>query len=110
MIPQPLVIWNDASEGGRASRTRGYEAPLAWLEKSRPLLSKRAYRGYRATVLAYYMSRHRPIRALIDIICGWTHAGVSGRTTMRQLARAFLPRRFYRWMVNRFVAIRGRQS
>lgn len=106
MLDRPLTIWNDQAEAGRTSRTPGYAAPLAWLARARPLLGQRAYRGYRATVLAYYMARYRPLTAAVDLARGWV-AGVPARVVLRQALRAYLPRRAYRWLVDRAVGWRG---
>jgi glycosyltransferase involved in cell wall biosynthesis len=108
MLPEPLTVWVDASEADRTSRHAGHEAPMAWLERTRPLLTPRAEMGYRATVLAYYLSAARPTLALRYILQGWWSAGVPGRIAARQLARSFVPRRAYRRLVNGFVALRGR--
>lgn len=108
MIEEPLVVWNDISEAGRASRTSGHEAPLKWLERSRHLLTRKAYLGYRATVLAYYLAGDHPMRTAKDLFVGCAVAGVSWKVTLRQIARAYLPRNTYRSLVNRFVAARGK--
>jgi hypothetical protein len=110
MIEQPLAVWNDAAEGGRTSRTPGYEAPLDWLERSRPLLSRKAYLGYRATVLAYYLARAKPWTALLDLFLGWLLAGVPLKVVLRHTLRAYLPRRGYREVVDLFVKVAGRNS
>lgn len=107
MIDEPLAIWNDASGENRLSHVGGSEAPLRWLEKWRPHLSKRAERGYRATVLAYFLARRHPMLALRDLAAGWALAGVPSRIVLRQLLRCVLPRGAYRRLVNAFVAARG---
>jgi glycosyltransferase involved in cell wall biosynthesis len=109
MIEEPLVIWSDVTEVGRTSRTKGYEAPIEWLDRSRPLLSRSAELGYRSTVLAYYLARHRPVTAAKDLLVGWALAGVPAKVTLRQAARAFLPRAAYRKLVNSFVGTRGQR-
>jgi glycosyltransferase involved in cell wall biosynthesis len=108
MLPEPLTVWVDLSEANMTSRHGGWEAPQKWLEHAQPWLSTRAIRGYRATVLAYYMSGDRPLTALQYILSGWLRAGVPLRTTARHLARAFVPRKTYRRLVNTYVAWRGR--
>lgn len=108
MLPDPLTVWVDQSEVNRTSRHSGWEAPQQWLERAEPWLSERAIRGYRATVLAYYMSGDKPFSALRYIFAGWLRAGVPARITARHLARAFVPRRAYRRLVNTYVALRGR--
>jgi glycosyltransferase involved in cell wall biosynthesis len=110
MIEEPLSVWVDVAESDRASRASGYEELLAWLKRSEALLTRRARLGYRATVLAYYIGWSRPLTVLKDLLVGWLVAGVPLRVTLRQLARAFLPRRAYRRLVDGFVAIRGMPS
>ena len=106
MLDRPLTIWTDRGEAGRTSRTPGYRAPLAWLDRIGPLLSTRARRGYRATVLAYYMARYRPLTAAYDLARGWG-VGVPARVVARHALRAYLPRDTYRWLVDRVVDRRG---
>lgn len=108
MLPDPLTIWVDQSEANRTSRHGGWEAPEQWLAQAEPWLSPRAIRGYRATVLAYYLRGDKPLTALRYILTGWLRAGVPAKITARQLARAFVPRKTYRRMVNSYVALRGR--
>ena len=63
MIDQPLTIWLDATEAGRTSYVKGYETSLDWLDRCGHMLTTRARRGYRATVLAYHMAPVRPVRS-----------------------------------------------
>jgi len=108
-ITEPLTIWVDQTEVGRTSRVKGYEAPLKWLEYARPLLSKNAVLGYRATVLFYYMAKAKPLTALKDLLKGWLIAGVPTRVIARQFLRGFLPKSFYRHLVNMFVNKAGKK-
>lgn len=108
MLPEPLTVWVDQSEANRTSRHGGWKAPSEWLERARPMLSLKAWRGYRATVLAYYLSGEKPLLALRYILAGWLLAGVPADIAARQIARSFVPRGTYRRLVNRYVALRGR--
>lgn len=110
MIEEPLTIWVDVMEGGRTSRTSGYEAPLLWLTKSKHLLTRRAELGYRATVLAYYLAKDRPFTVFKDLVAGLILARVPLRVILRQLLRSCLPREIYRKLVNGFVARRGQDN
>ena len=107
MLPQPQTVWVDVSEASRTSRHRGWEAPSRWLEHSRPLLTERAYVGYRATVLAYYLAAEKPILAFRHLLNGWLSAKIPFRIVARQVARCYVPRDLYRKLVNLFVALRG---
>jgi glycosyltransferase involved in cell wall biosynthesis len=107
MITPPQSIWTDQSEHGRTSRRPGYDAPAAWLEKTAPLMTRKAVLGYRATTLAYYMAQAKPFTALRYILEGWLRGGVSFKVTLRQVLRAFVPRGLYRRLVNLFVGVAG---
>ena len=108
MLPEPLAIWTDYADAGRTSHIQGYQQPLDWLQRSRELLTRRAYLGYRATVLAYYMARSRPFRAALDLLLGLVTAGVAPKVIARQVLRSYMPRSWYRALVGRFVAVAGR--
>jgi glycosyltransferase involved in cell wall biosynthesis len=108
MLNEPLTIWFDDTEAGRTSYVKGYETSLNWLTRAEPLLTRKAKIGYRATVLAYHMGPVKPFVAMRDLFNGWMYGGVSTRVTARQMLRAFLPRSFYRTVVNSFVAKFGR--
>lgn len=103
MIEQPLTIWLDASEAGRTSYVRGYETSLDWLDRCGHLLTNRARHGYRATVLAYHMAPIRPIATIRELFAGWWLGRVPPRVLARQLLRSYLPKSFYRSLVNQFV-------
>lgn len=103
MIEQPLTVWLDATEAGRTSYVRGYETSLDWLDRCGHMLTDRARRGYRATVLAYHMAPVRPVVALRDLIVGLFAGGVPPRVVARQLLRSYLPKPLYRSLVNVFV-------
>lgn len=107
MLPEPQSIWVDLSEQGRTSRHAGHAAPQDWLARLAPLLTRRAVRGYRATILAYYMAGERPLTAARYILEGWLLAGVPLRITLRQGLRCFLPRQTYRKLVDGVVRLRG---
>lgn len=103
MIEQPLTIWLDASEIGRTSYVRGYETSLDWLDRCGHLLTNRARHGYRATVLAYHMAPVRPVAAIPELFRGLFYGKVPARILARQLLRSYLPKSFYRSLVNQFV-------
>ena len=103
MIERALTIWLDASEVGRTSYVRGYETSLDWLERCGHMLTNRARRGYRATVLAYHMAPIRPVVALRDLVVGMLAGGVPPKVVARQVLRSYLPKPLYRSLVNGFV-------
>ncbi|SCW35933.1 Glycosyl transferase family 2 [Sphingobium faniae] len=103
MIEQPLTIWLDATEAGRTSYVKGYETSLDWLDRCGHMLTGRARRGYRATVLAYHMAPVRPVAAIRDLIVGCVAGGVPPKIIARQILRSYLPKPIYRSLVNSFV-------
>ncbi|HJT38847.1 MAG TPA: glycosyltransferase family 2 protein [Sphingobium sp.] len=103
MIDRALTIWLDASEVGRTSYVKGYETSLDWLDRCGHLLTSRARRGYRATVLAYHMAPIRPVVALRDLVVGMLAGGVPPKVVARQVLRSYLPKPLYRSLVNGFV-------
>ena len=110
MIDEPLVIWMDATEVGRTSHVSGYQSVLTWLERCSPQLTRRASLGYRATVLAYYMGRHRPWTVARDLWMGLTAGGVPPKVILRQALRAYLPRGSYRRLANVVVRLTGERT
>lgn len=110
MAEVPLVVWNDAAESGRASRTSGYQAPKAWLDRIAPILTKRAVHGYKANYLAYYVAWSEPWVAFRFLLEGLIRGGVPPRVIARQVLRCFMPRAMYRSLVNAFVRTMGLRS
>ena len=108
MIERPLTVWLDASEAGRTSYVKGYETSLDWLERCGHMLTNRARRGYRATVLAYHMAPIRPVVALRDLAMGMLAGGVPPKVVARQVLRSYLPKPLYRSLVNGFVVRFGK--
>lgn len=109
-IPEPLAIWVDETEENRTSRHGGAQAPQIWLEKNKEVLGKRATYGYRATVLAYYVAQERPFTALHYLVSGLIQGRVPAKIIARQFMRCYLPRAFYRRLVDRFVQAYSRRS
>lgn len=103
MIDQALTIWLDATEAGRTSYVKGYETSLDWLDRCGHMLTNRARRGYRATVLAYHMAPIKPVVAIKDLAIGMVAGGVPPRVIARQVLRSYLPKPLYRSLVNGFV-------
>ena len=109
MLDEPKSVWVDKSEIGRTSRTKGYTQPQNWLDQHRVLMTADEIAGYQATSLAYYWAWERPGSAMLAFYRGW-RAGVPARIIVRQIARTFLPRGFYRWAVDTFVAAFGKSN
>src|SRR3546814_11212989 len=71
---------------------KGYETSLDWLDRCGHMLTNRARRGYRATVLAYHMAPIRPVAAIKDLAVGMVAGGVPPRVIARQVPRSSLPK------------------
>src|SRR3546814_7612120 len=74
----------------------------SWLDRCGHMLTNRARRGYRATVLAYHMAPIRPVAAIKDLAVGMVAGGVPPRVIARQVLRSYLPKPLYRSLVNGF--------
>jgi glycosyltransferase involved in cell wall biosynthesis len=104
--PEPLVIWHDVVEEGRTSRATGAAHSQNFLAKHRQALTRRARRGFLVTYLAYDLAHEQPLKAFVHLAAG-AATGVPLGVVGRQFLRSFLPRGFYRKLVNRFVSIGG---
>lgn len=91
MVEEPLTIWTDMTDVDRRSRESRYDDLRDWLERLRPMLSRKAVFGYRAIVLAPRLAGSKPLAALKDIALGYFVAGVPGPVTLRFIVRAFIP-------------------
>ncbi|MCV7269130.1 glycosyltransferase family 2 protein [Mycolicibacterium doricum] len=108
MIDEPLIIWRDATEIGRTSRHSGASGLLVWLDKNQSLLTRKAFLGYRATVVAVFRPKWQFPVVARDLILGMLIARVPIRVTLRQSLRFALPRSVYRRLVDLVVRLRGR--
>ncbi len=107
MIDKPLTLWSDVSGHARLSQEPSSESPMVWLKKMRGKLPKRIERGYRVTVLANYLAHRQPFTVLRDLFIGLTLAGVPWRIVARQAVRSFMPKAFYRTLVNSYLRHNG---
>lgn len=105
MHPEALVTWVDQTEKGRVSKNGGRSQPEAWLARMESSLSRRAFLGYRATVLSQFVAQKSPCQALRYLIAAWALGGVSGAIILRQALRTFLPRQWYRSLVDFIIGI-----
>lgn len=105
MINEPLIVWMDVTDAGRTSHLTGYKPILTWLDQCGWMLTKKAYLGYRATVLAYYMGREQPLTVARDLGLGFFVAGVPLKVILRQALRSYLSKKSYRHLVNTFVKL-----
>lgn len=105
--PEALVIWSDSSVEGRTSHTTGLAPASEFLRKNDKLLGAKARKGFSVTYLAYDLAKERPAAALRALVAG-AASGVPLRVVGRQFLRAFMPRRFYRALVDSFVGALGR--
>jgi glycosyltransferase involved in cell wall biosynthesis len=64
MAPQPGAIWNDAFDPRRVSAARKGALLLPWIEEMRPLISSKAYHGYRGWHIAKGVAKTSKTRAL----------------------------------------------
>ncbi|TFV58187.1 glycosyltransferase family 2 protein [Mycobacterium sp. PS03-16] len=107
MIEEPLIIWRDVTEIGRTSRHAGASGLLSWLNRNKLLLTRKAFFGYRATVVAVFRPKWQFPVVARDLILGMLIAKVPMRVTARQSLRFALPRPVYRRLADAVVRLRG---
>lgn len=90
-IDRSLGWYDDMGSVGRVSRGRHKVRLTAWLESARPWMSEKAYRGFRANVLAAHFAKETPIASLVDIVNGVLRGGVPVKTALRRAIRAYFP-------------------
>ena len=99
-IDEPLSIWTDKTSQNRVSHVNCGSDLESWLIYSKEKISSRAYYGFRANILSYEIAATQPIRTIIDLLNGFFFGGTSINRTFHSAARAFMPRRIYRHLVD----------
>jgi hypothetical protein len=64
MVEVPGAVWRDVADPGRTSAISRCQRFGAWLERMRPLIPARAYRGGRGWAYAKLVARENKLRAL----------------------------------------------
>jgi glycosyltransferase involved in cell wall biosynthesis len=64
MAERPGAIWNDSFDPRRVSSSRKGALLLPWIEEMRPLISKKAYHGYRGWHIAKGIAKNSKLEAL----------------------------------------------
>lgn len=91
MIDEVLGWYDDTGSHGRLSRLSEGDKIDAWSRSMRREIGEKAYFAYRATMLSMHLARHRPIATLRDFAEGMRRGGVSPKTTLRRMIRAYFP-------------------
>lgn len=100
VIPEALTVWTDATYQGRVSHKRHGETLRKWIESVRGIISPAAYYGFLANVLSFEIAKDRPFAALRMIVMGPLRGRTPPKRMLHSLARAFVPRGFYRRLVD----------
>lgn len=108
MAPAPTVVWNDVYDPNRVSSARKGDRVIGWLEDMKPVISKRAYIGYRGWHVAKGLAPKDPVRAALYYI----HALVMGcyrpKLAAAILLQIILPTAVYRKIADRYVNLSSR--
>ncbi|WP_413989291.1 glycosyltransferase family 2 protein [Labrys okinawensis] len=73
MAPQPGAIWNDAFDPRRVSAARKGAQLLPWIEEMKPIISTKAYHGYRGWHIAKGVAKTSKTRALMLYLTALMH-------------------------------------
>jgi len=104
-LAKTLAVWTDESYEGRLSSKRYPVELSAWLSLQQQLLSKRARVGFQANVLSFEYATTKPWISFAYICRGFLSGHISFKRTLHSLARAFLPRGFFRLLTLMFCEI-----
>lgn len=108
MADKPSVVWNDIYDPARVSAARKGDRVTGWLEEMRPVISRKAYFGYRGWHVAKGVAPKQPLKAVIYYL----HALFIGCYRPKLAAAVFLqivlPTDIYRRFADRVVNISSR--
>lgn len=110
MASAPSVIWNDEFDPTRVSAARKGHRVISWLEEMKPLISERAYLGYRGWHVAKGIAPQKPLLAARYYLGAVFSGCYSFKLSAVILMQIAFPTSFYRNLADTFLKIKGQQS
>jgi len=104
MADEPGAVWKDHFDPNRQSSGRSTERLANWLEKMRPRMSTRAYRGGRGWAVAKGVATTQPLRALGLYLGAVVHGCYSPGLAVIVFLQIVLPDRLYRALADGAIA------
>ncbi|WP_182422180.1 glycosyltransferase family 2 protein [Aureimonas sp. ME7] len=98
------VVWNDAFDPNRVSAARKGNRVVGWLEEMRPLVSKKAYLGYRGWHVAKGIAPTQPWRAAHYYSSALVNGCYGPKLAIAVLLQIALPTPIYRSLADRIAS------
>jgi glycosyltransferase involved in cell wall biosynthesis len=96
MTDTPTVIWNDGVDPNRVSAARKGHRVSGWLEEMRPLISRKAYLGYRGWHVAKGLAPTQPLLAMKYYLVAISSGCYGAKLAIAILMQIALPDAYYR--------------
>ncbi|CAM5762345.1 hypothetical protein LMIY3S_00442 [Labrys miyagiensis] len=107
MAPQPGAIWNDAFDPRRVSAARKGALLLPWIEEMRPIISRKAYYGYRGWHIAKGVAKTSKTQALKLYLTALMHLCYTPALAGVIFFQIFVPDGLYRRFSDVVVQLTG---
>lgn len=107
MSSQPSVIWNDVFDPARVSSARKGHRVVDWLEEMKPVISRKAYLGYRGWHVAKGVAPQKPFLALFYYSSALLNGCYKPKLALAVLLQIVLPTHIYRVFANKVVGSAG---
>jgi hypothetical protein len=96
MTDIPTVVWNDGVDPHRVSAARKGHRVIGWLEEMRPLISRKAYLGYRGWHVAKGLALQQPLLAMKYYLVALFNGCYGPKLAIAVLMQITLPDDYYR--------------
>ena len=110
MSKTPTVIWNDMFDPARVSANRKGHRVVDWLEEMRPIVSEKAYLGYRGWHVAKGIAPSQPLLAMRYYATAVVKGCYRPKLAIAILLQIVLPTNLYRSLSDRVVSVMGRSN
>jgi len=107
MSGEPSVIWNDVFDPARVSAARKGHRVVEWLEEMRPVISRKAYLGYRGWHVAKGIAPQKPLLAMYYYFLALFSGCYRPKLAVAVLLQIVLPTNIYRNVADKIVGAAG---
>jgi glycosyltransferase involved in cell wall biosynthesis len=108
MSDKPTVVWNDVFDASRVSSARKGNRITGWLEEMRPVISRKAYLGYRGWHVAKGVAPNKPYLAAYYYGVALANGCYRPKLALAVLMQIVLPTSLYRNFADKVVSISRR--
>ena len=110
MAPRPGVVWSDGFDLSRVSARRKGAKNIPWIEGLRPLISPRAYHGYRGWHVAKGLAQTSKLEALKLYLTALRHGCYGPKLSFIIFCQIFVPDERYRDLSNLVLNLVGSRT